>query len=219
MLVDVDESLKEKFPDLFVLMEKLTMVNTVRTSETLEEFKLSVIRNVSNNYDLETLKDVSVFRAYRDFFWKVGIDPTKVRPASEALIRRVLAGKQLPTINTFVDAYNLASIDSEIALAAFDAKEIEGSLLMRYAKEGEEFWGIGMKKPLVLKGNEIVITDDSKLVAVYPYRDADSTKINIGTTEALVLSCGVPGIEQNKLVSASDIAMDYITRFCSGEKS
>lgn len=218
MLLDIDESIKERFPDLVVLMNRLTAVRVASSVVPLEEFKQTVADTVSNKYNLETLKDVPVFRAYRDFFWRVGIDPTKVRPAAEALIRRVLAGKRLPVINTFVDAYNLASIDSEIALAAFDAERIEGSLIMRPATEGEEFFGIAMHKPLVLKGNEIVITDDSRLVAVYPYRDADSTKIGLDTTEALIMSCGVPNIEYGKLVDANEIALNYITRFCGGNK-
>lgn len=212
----VDEPLRERFPELLVLAERVAGVSVSGSLKALEEFKQTVVEEVSNKYDLETLKDVQVFRAYRDFFWRVGIDPTKVRPAAEALIRRVLTRKPLPTINTFVDAYNLASINSEIALAAFDAKGLNGSLLMRLAKHGEDFQGIGMDKPLVLNGNEVVITDDSKLVAVYPYRDADSTKITIDTTEALVLSCGVPGIEQEKLKSAVQLGLEYITRFCGG---
>lgn len=217
MLLKIDEPLLERFPDLKVLVERVEGVGVAGSLSTLEEFKRTVIKDVSEKYSLETLKDVQVFRAYRDFFWRVGIDPTKVRPASEALIRRVLAGKPLPTINTFVDAYNLASIKSEVALAAFDASRLEGELAMRLAREGEDFLGIGMEKPLVLKGNEIVISDGSKLVAVYPYRDADSTKIDLDTTEALVLSCGVPGIEQEKLEAASNLALEYVTRFCGSK--
>ncbi len=214
MFLEIDESLLERFPGFTVLMEKVNDLTVVHSNESLEEFKESVFGNVPNKYSLESLKDVPVFRVYRDFFWRVGIDPTKVRPAAEALIRRLLAGKQLSKINTFVDAYNLASINSEIALAAFDAVGIEGSLIMRSGIKGEEFLGIGMKKPLFLKGNEVVITDDSKLVAVYPYRDADSTKITLDTREAIVLSCGVPGIELDKLNNASQLANEYISRFC-----
>ena len=51
------------------------------------------------NYSLDGLKDEENIRAYRDFFWKLGIDPTKIRPAAEALIRRILGGKEIPRIN------------------------------------------------------------------------------------------------------------------------
>jgi len=99
---------------------------------------------------------VPIFRTYRDFFWEIDIDPTKTRPASEALVRRVLQGKTLPTINTLVDAYNLASLTSGIPLAAFDYQSLEGELEMRFARKGEEFLGIGMDGPKSLDGGEIV---------------------------------------------------------------
>ena len=38
---------------------------------------------VKDKYKLETLKDEPIIKAYRKFFWRIGIDPTKVRPSSE----------------------------------------------------------------------------------------------------------------------------------------
>ena len=113
----------------------------------LEEFKEEVFVEVKSRFTLESLKDEPVFRAYRDFFWRIGVDPTKVRPAAEALIRRVLGGRSIPRINTVVDAYNLVSMTTCIALAAFDVSRLNGDIIMRFADKGEEFFGIGMDKP------------------------------------------------------------------------
>jgi len=192
-------------------------VRVEKRNVKLEWFKEEVMKQVRGQYDLESLRNLPTFRAYRDFFWKVGIDPTKSRPAAEALIRRILQGKTIPSINTLVDAYNLASIKTEIALAAFDADKLKGDLLMRFATEGEEFLGIGMEKPMVLQGGEIVVSDGEKLVAVYPHRDADNTKITVKTKNVVLLVCGVPGIGEETLQKATEVALEYITRFCDGE--
>lgn len=98
------------------------------------------------------VKDVPIFRLYRDFFWRLGIDPTKNRPAAETLVRRILAGKPVPSINSVVDAYNLASVKTLVALAVFDADKLRRELMLRFARVGEEFLGIGMEKPLHLSG-------------------------------------------------------------------
>ena len=172
---------------------------------------------VKQRYGLETLKDLPTFRAYRDFFWNVGIDPTKNRPAAEALIRRTLRGKTLPTINTFVDAYNLASMNTEIALAAFDSDKLRGDLHMRFAQKSDQFLGIGMHKPLELMGGEVVISDAAQVIAVYPYRDADHSKITKTTEAVLLLTCGVPGIHKEKLKEAAQITLQYVTKFCGGK--
>ena len=218
MSLKIDSKLKTRFPDLTVLTLRIKGVQIQKRGAELEKFKVEVMRQVRNDYNLDSVKDHPTFRAYRDFFWSIKIDPTKIRPAAEALIRRILAGKPLPSINTLVDAYNLASIKSRIAIATFDADKLEGDLLMRFAEEGEQFYGIGMKKPLILKGGEIVVSDDKKLIAVYPYRDADNTKVTEETENIMMLVCGVPGIPKENLENASRVALEYITRFCDGEK-
>ena len=218
MSLKIDSKLKTRFPDLTVLTLRIKGVQIQKRGAELEKFKVEVMRQVRNDYNLDSVKDHPTFRAYRDFFWSIKIDPTKIRPAAEALIRRILAGKPLPSINTLVDAYNLASIKTRIALATFDADKLEGDLLMRFAEEGEQFYGIGMKKPLILKGGEIVVSDDKKLIAVYPYRDADNTKVTEETENIMMLVCGVPGIPKENLENASRVALEYITRFCDGEK-
>ena len=217
MTLKIDSELSARFPDLTALMLQVNGVKIQKRDAELEKFKLEIMKQVRGEYDLNAVKDHPTFRAYRDFFWRIGIDPTKIRPAAEALIRRILAGKTLPCINTLVDAYNLASIKSRIALATFDADELEGDILMRFAEEGDQFYGIGMEKPLVLKGGEIVVSDDEKLVAVYPYRDADNTKVIAKTKNVTMVVCGVPGIPEETLADASQVTLEYVTRFCGGE--
>jgi len=158
------------------------------------------------------MKDTPIFGAYRDFFWKIKVDPTKNRPAD--LIRRIVGGKALPQINSFVDAYNLASIKTEVALAAFDSDKLNGNLLMHFAFEGEGFFGIGIKSPMKLTRGEVVISDDEKIVAMYPYRDVGASKVTEDTRNVVLLICGVLGMSEDKLSVAMNVAFDLVTRFC-----
>ena len=212
----IDQELRSKFPGVNVLLGRINGVKVEKENLELEKFKKEVIQTVKEKYSLEILKDIPVLRAYRDFFWQIGIDPTKIRPAAEALIRRILRGNPIPKINSLVDAYNLASITSEIAIAVFDLDKIKGNLVMCPAKDGEKFLGIGMKSPLVLKGKEIVISDDEQLIAIYPHRDAENTKITMSTKNVLFLLCGVPGIDEKTLENSGKTAINYVTRFCGG---
>jgi len=218
MELKISPDLKERFTGLQALIAHIRGVKVESRNAELEDFKQKIIKEVKDKCNIESLKDVPIFRAYRDFFWRVGIDPTKVRPAAEALIRRILGGKSIPRINNVVDAYNLASIKTEIALAAFDEDKIQGNLIMRLAIKGEKFLGIDMEEPKELQGGEIVISDDVKLVAIYPYRDADESKLNEETKNILLMICGVPGISKESLIDAKNIAIEYITKFCGGIK-
>lgn len=216
MSLTIDSELKARFPNLTVSMLQIKEVKIQKRNAELEKFKVEVSEQVRGEYNPESLKDQPIFRAYRDFFWKVGIDPTKNRPAAEALIRRILGGRTIPSINSLVDAYNLVSIKSRVALATFDTDKLEGDLLLRFAEEGEQFLGIGMDKPLILKGGEIVVTDSEKLIAVYPYRDSDNTKVTEKTENVTIIICGAPGINEEKLDNASQLAQKYVLRFCDG---
>ncbi len=215
MRIIISDEVRSKYPDLHVLLKRVNGLIVRERSEELERFTVEVYQRVRSCFSLDSLKEDPIMRAYRDFFWRIGIDPTKIRPASEALIRRILSGKSLPAINTLVDAYNLASAESRIALAAFDADKLEGDeLVMRFAKSGEEFLGIGMDKPKRLEGREIVVADSKRLIAIYPYRDADYSKVTLETRSIYLMTCGVPGISLEDLKKAEDLAMQYILRFC-----
>ena len=215
--LEIEPALAMKHSGLRALVQLMDGVVVKKSVDSLEDFKKAVALEVKAQYRLETLKGVAAFRAYRDFFWGVGIDPTKTRPAAEALIRRILADKPLPTVNTLVDAYNLASVKTGIALAAFDSQMLQGNLLMHAAEPGGEFLGIGMKKPMNLSGGEIVISDARKIIAVYPYRDADSSKVTERTKSIVLIVCGCPGIDTVQLLSAKQVACDLISRFCMQE--
>lgn len=208
--IEIEETLLKSFPGIDLLGLLLRGLRIREGSSELEEAKKRMYEYVRKKYSLETLKDVPTFRAYRDFFWRIGIDPTKMRPSSEALVRRILLGKELPRINTLVDAYNLASIESEITMAAFDASKIDGRIVVSLARPGEEFLGIGMEDPMTLMGEEVVIRDNSKILSIYPYRDSEHSKVGLETTESVLLICGVPGIPRSKLQEAAEIAVKYV---------
>lgn len=216
MKIIIDLRLKEKFPDL--MLESTTLKDLVIRDETpeLESEKERLFHEVRSTYKIETLKDSPIIRTYRTFYWGISIDPTKIRPAGEALIRRVLKKKPIPKINTFVDAYNLASIKTHMAIAAFDRATLDGiELTLRYAIKGERFRGIGMKEDLTLKGKEPVLTDEEKIIAIYPYRDSDETKITTKTKEALIIACGAPGLTPQKIKETLDTTKRYITTYNS----
>src|SRR2546425_3267928 len=208
--------LAAEFAGLEALQFDVTGLHVKPTDDVGGAFIEERVTDYRRRYALETLKDEPRLRAYRDFFWRVGVDPTKVRPAAEALLRRVIQGKPFPRINALVDAYNLASAETRIALAAFDIANLRGDLRMRRSRPGETFLGIGMEAPVTLTGVEVVCEDADRLVAIYPYRDADASKVTPATRDVRFLVCGVPGISHEALREAAAVAANTVMRFCGG---
>ena len=61
----------------------------------------------------------------RALYKDLGLDPTKVRPSNEALLRRVLKGEALYTVNTLVDALNLCSLRAQLPFGLYDLDRVE----------------------------------------------------------------------------------------------
>jgi DNA/RNA-binding domain of Phe-tRNA-synthetase-like protein len=209
----------QAFPGICVAEGDVRSVIIQSESLSLEQRKREVIQELQSRNTLETVKNDPIFRAYRDFFWRVGVDPTKTRPASEALVRRALSKREFPQINTAVDAYNLASARSGIPIAAFDADILQGGLVMCFAQDGDRFWGIGMEKPIMLRKNQVILTDEQDIVAIYPYRDAHKTRVTMDTQNIHLVTCGVPGIDREQVGNVYENCVRYLEEFTGGLSS
>jgi len=205
--IEVDEEVRRRFdvPLRSVKLKELD-VAAVRTDERFREEVYAVLRR---RYTLDSVKDDPTFRAYRDFYWKIGIDPTKVRPSSEALVRRILQGKELPSINPLVDTFNLVSALTGITFSAFDLDKISGAVRMSWSRAGERFVGIGTGE-IELTGRELVLRDDSGPISIYPYRDSERTKTSLQTRNVLLVLCGVPGLPFHKLAETERMMLERI---------
>ena len=215
--LDWDSCVLSKFPELSVCIGIISGVRVEKENEQIKKLKRSVYEEVRAKYHIETLKNDAVVRAYRDFYWKLDIDPTKIRPSGEALLRRVLHGEDLPRISTVVDAYNLASMKTIIPISGFDRDRLSPPFHVRFANNGEAFKGIGMSKPLILTDKMLVLADERQVICIYPYRDADYTKITEQTKNVVIVGYGVPGINENQLKEAVETTLSYIKAVSGGE--
>ena len=79
--LQIDKKLNIKYPGLSARIKAISGVKVVEKEDGLEEYKAEIINKIKNRWKIDDLKEDPVFRAYRDFFWRVKVDPTKNRPA------------------------------------------------------------------------------------------------------------------------------------------
>jgi DNA/RNA-binding domain of Phe-tRNA-synthetase-like protein len=183
----------------------------------MDALRRTITEEVRGKYKLELLKDNPTVRAYRYLFWSLDIDPTKTRPSGEALLRRVLHGREIPRISTVVDSYNLASLKTIIPLSGFDLDSLHLPLCVRFSKRNEEFHGIGMDAPMRLEKKMLVLADDKQIVCIYPYRDAEATKITEKTRNVIIVGYGAPKVQQEDLTKAVETALSFIRQTSGGK--
>lgn len=156
---------------------------------------------IASKYTLENLKSDPVVRAYRDFYWRIGIDPTKTRPSSEALVRRLLRGKW-PKINPVVDAGNIASARHLVPIGIYDLEQFTPPARIVLASGGEVFEPIGGEEERVHEGTPIMVDNRGIVMHLYPHRDSRITMVRPETMCVLIIAAGVPGVSTARLKDA-----------------
>ncbi|WP_028898090.1 B3/4 domain-containing protein [Prevotella sp. HUN102] len=162
----------------------------------------------------ETLKDISGIAATRRVYRACGKDPSRYRPASEALIRRILQGKELYQIDTLVDLINLASIAYGYSIGGFDADKFVGTTLtLGIGKEGEPYEGIGRG---MINIHGLPVYRDAEGGVGTPTSDNERTKIDTNTTHLVVLINGYDGNEENVRKNAEFI-QELLRKYCESD--
>ena len=161
----------------------------------------------------ESLKDMPSIAATRRVYKACGKDPSRYRPASEQLIRRMLQGKELYQIDTLVDLVNLASIAFGYSIGGFDADKFVGNTLtLGIGREGEPYEGIG-RGPLNIAG--LPVYRDAQGGVGTPTSDNERTKMTLKTTHLVVLINGYDG-NRERVMENAQYLKQLIERFASG---
>ena len=149
----------------------------------------------------ESIKTIPPIAATRQVYKACGKDPSRYRPAAEALIRRMIQGKDLYHVNMLVDLINLASMAFGYSIGGFDADKFIGdTLTLGIGRKDEPYEGIGRG---ILNIEGLPVYRDSLGGVGTPTSDHERTKINIGTTSLLVLINGYDGDERQVASTAS----------------
>lgn len=204
MNIIVSEEIEKVCPGFVGAAVKADVVNSEYNAELWAEIN-ALGEKYKAEYTTETVKTISGIEATRRVYRACGKDPSRYRPAAEALIRRMLQGKELYQIDTLVDLINLASIAFGYSIGGFDADKFVGdTLTLGIGREGEPYEGIG-RGMLNIAG--LPVYRDAEGGVGTPTSDNERTKIELSTRHVLVLVNGYDGNEAQVKANA-----EYIIR-------
>lgn len=155
--------------------------------------------------------------AVRTMYKRVGIDPTRTRPSSESLLRRVRKGDSLPRINTMVDVCNWCSLEFQLPYGLYDLAHVEGDAIeMRLGRDGESYAGI--RKDDVHVGGRICVADVRGAFG-NPTSDSARTMVTTATTRALVVVFAPRSIDEGQLTRVLDVTARRMAEFTGARES
>lgn len=162
----------------------------------------------------ESLKHLPGIAATRSVYKACGKDPSRYRPASEQLIRRMLQGKELYQIDTLVDLVNLASIAFGYSIGGFDADKFIGdTLTLGVGREGEPYEGIGRG---IINIAGLPVYRDAVGGVGTPTSDHERTKMTLSTTHLMVLINGYDGNEE-RVVANAQFIQGLLQKYCQSD--
>jgi len=179
--LEVEDSLRG------VLALGLLEADGVRMEPVPTEFDeacVGLCARLETQYAARAPADIPGVAEVRALFHRLGVDPTKTRPSSEALLRRVVQGKGLPRVNLAVDVCNLSSLEHQLPLGLYDRERVKGTVRARVGRDGEGYSGI-RKQRVNLAGRLLLADDDGPFGA--PTSDSERTSVDATTSRLVVV--------------------------------
>jgi DNA/RNA-binding domain of Phe-tRNA-synthetase-like protein len=167
-----------------------------------------VLAAAEANVRLRPPEDAAAVRA---MYKRVGLDPTKTRPSSEALLRRVRRGEPLPRINSMVDVCNWCSLEFQLPYGLYDLAHVEGDAVeMRLGRDGESYAGI--RKDDVHVAGRICLAD-ARGPFGNPTSDSARTMVTSATTDALVVVFAPASVDATRVTRVLDVTAQRMAEF------
>ncbi|MDQ6719787.1 MAG: phenylalanine--tRNA ligase beta subunit-related protein [Candidatus Dormibacteraeota bacterium] len=153
-------------------------LHELEVTEPREDFELEVARATQ----AARVGGVGSVGPARALYRRFGVDPTRIRPSSEALLRRLKKGEPLPRVNSLVDVANALSVQLQVPVGLYDLDKVKGDeLVVRLGAEGEKYTGIG-KERVNVAGR--ICVADAEGPCGNPSSDSARTMITTATERA-----------------------------------
>ncbi len=214
MQLQLDEKLKIRIPGVTFGMVTINGV-TVRESDALLWKQIEMLcQHRAREFSLDRLSENEQIAAVRGLQKSFGFDPTRYRPSSESLLRRVLKGQGLYQINTAVDVNNLCSLEFLLPMCSYDLRHVEGQIRVRIGEAGEEYPGIG--RQVFQAENKVIIADDSSIMGS-TVSDSERTKVSTETTDILLAIYAPANMDPHIIERYATLAGQRMVEFNGGQ--
>jgi DNA/RNA-binding domain of Phe-tRNA-synthetase-like protein len=132
----------------------------------------------------ESLSSDPTVAALRSLFRAAGCDPTRYRPSSEALLRRVLKGEDLPAIHPLVDLNNCLSVELAVPCCVVAEGSFAPPVVLRAGRAGETYESL--RGPFNLEGKPLLADAEGPFGT--PITDSQRVKVREGDRRAWMVA-------------------------------
>lgn len=212
MLFTIHESIKHIIPNCRLGYIIINNANVRGTPPGLSQEFLKLQSEVAKIYNLNILPTIPRIVAVRNMYKKLDFEPSRYRPASEALVRRVLKNRGLYYVNSAVDVNNYCSIKFLLPFGLYDLDQIQGNVEYKIASEGNY---VNIAGNNVSTDGKPFLTDS---IGVFgnPTSDARRTAVTLNTRNFFSVVYADEEVSDDELAETLDFTAEMIVRYNNG---
>ncbi|WP_342792000.1 B3/B4 domain-containing protein, partial [Clostridioides difficile] len=180
--ISIDDKLKERWPNAKLgCIQAKVAVN--KSSEKLINEINEFCDTINQSLKVEDITKLDKIKDARNAYKELGKNPSRYRTSSEALVRRIIQGKGLYTINNIVEINNLISIKSLYPVGTYNVSKLHSPVCFTVGDEGEQYKGIGKE---LINIENLPILSDSVGKFGSPTSDSERAMITEDANEILI---------------------------------
>lgn len=214
----VDPRIFETFPGV-----RIGVIAAHGVDNRVGDPEIGRLLDAAQRHAAEQLAGVAVIEhpaiaPWREAYRRFGAKPKKTRSSIENLVRRLLKGDPLPSINPLVDLYNAVSLRHLLPVGGEDLDRTAGPIRLTFAGEDEApVRLLGEKQARPPYPGEVIYTDDAGAICRrWNWKEADRTQLTPETRRAVFVIEALPPASEEALVAALDDLAGLVARFCGG---
>jgi DNA/RNA-binding domain of Phe-tRNA-synthetase-like protein len=196
MNIEFSKIIQQKIPELKLGLLECKNVEIKKESALVDEQYKELEIFVKNKFTDNPPSSDNVVSAVRRMYRKIGWEPTKYRPSSEAMIRRFLKDKGLYHINNFVDLGNVVSTKYHIPMGLYDLDKLDGNIIIDVGGEEESYQGIS--KELIHATGKMILRDGTGIFG-NPTADSKRTSLSEKSINVMAIFFTPPEVDNNYL--------------------
>ncbi len=203
-----------------IITARISGVQNTVSNENFEAYKTTELEKVKRAWEGKKYKDDPVLTGFRDLHTKVGRSNREYVASPEGLRWLFLERGRFPHINVLVDAYNLISLKTGLALGAHDIDKVRGNITLRLTKGNETFIPLGKSEPTaVFPGEYGYIDDGNNVICRLEVLQVEPTKVTTETKDVFVIIEGNANTNVESVKETAEEVCKLITKFCGGTSS
>ena len=213
----IDDAVFERFPALTIGVVVASGIDNRGESERAASLLSEEVARIRDTWTDERLQADPRIAAWREAYRAFGAKPKKHRSSVENMIRMILDGAVVPSINSAVDVYNAISLKHCVPCGGDDLNCVVGDIRLTFATGGERFVPLNGTEPVSPRPGEIIYRDDEDVLCRrWNWRECDKSKMTEASMNLCLVVEGLPPFTADDVGRIASELARAIETYCGG---